>query len=217
MKYLSSFLFIMLFSSSCADYRFQTLDNPFYQYGINSISVPMFYNQSNFANVSPAFTKEVYKMLSGFKGLKAQGGNANSDATLIGIIESQDSRKQSRLATNPRSVENIAGSDLGGKRGDFAIPATNTLSLRLRVIVIKKPSKEEINLLKSNLGKQEFISSKIIFKETIPISASFTREFLTGDASSVNHSQNLGAQRNSLFAMARSASQSFREMILYAF
>jgi hypothetical protein len=216
MKFISSFIFIMLFSGSCADYRFQTLDNPFYQYGINSISVPMFYNQSNFANVSPAFTKEVYKMLSGFKGLRAQGGNANSDATLIGIIESKDSRKISRRATDPRSVKNIAGSDLG-KRGDFYIPTTNNLSLTLRVIVIKKPSKEEINLLKSNLGKQDFISSKIIFSEVIPVAASFTRELLTGDAGSVNHTQNLGAQRKSLNAMAKSASESFREMILYAF
>lgn len=214
---ITLYLIIALISGSCADYRFQKLDNPFYQYGINSISIPMFYNQSNFSNVSPAFTKEVYKMLSGFKGLKAQTGKNNSDATLIGIIESKDSLKESRTATDPRSVKNIADSDLGTQRGDFYVPSTNTLSMVLHVIVIKKPSLEEIKLLQSNLGKANFISSKIIFKESIPVSTSFTREILTGSSAVVNHSQNMGAQRKSIYTMAKTTAETFREMILYAF
>ncbi len=52
---------------SCSGYRFQSKSNPFAQYGIRSISVPMFYNKSNFADVSGPFTREIYKTLLEFK------------------------------------------------------------------------------------------------------------------------------------------------------
>lgn len=215
---MKNFIIFLLFSlSSCADYRYQKLDNPFSQYGIKSISVPMFYNQSNFQNISPAFTKEIYKMLSGFKGLKIQGGNNNTDATLVGIIDSQDFRRDSREATGPRSVKNIANSKIGAARGDFYIPSSNTLRAELRIIVIKKPTQEDIDFLKSNLGKENFISSKIIFRESIALSSSFTREILLGEATAVNSTQNRGAEKRTIGEMAKSSASTFRDMILYAF
>lgn len=215
MKYLLLLSFILI--ASCADYRYQKLDNPFSQYGVKSLSIPMFYNQSNFANITPVFTTEIYKMLSGFKGLKVQGGKNSTDAVLIGIIESKDFRKDSRVASNPRSVKNIAPEDIGDSRGDFYIPSTNTLSYSLRLIVMKHPTKEEIDFLKSGLGKENLISSKIIFNETIPLTASFTRETLNGDLSAVNYTQNRGAEKKSIKTMAINSANTFRDMILYAF
>lgn len=210
-------LILFLFISSCADYRYQKLDNPFSQYGIKSLSIPMFYNQSNFENMGPAFTKEIYKMLSGFKGLKIQGGNHNTDATLIGIIDSKDFRRDSRESSGPRSVKNIANSKIGSSRGDFYIPSTNTLMAELRIIVIKRPTQEDIEFLKSNLGKENFISSKIIFRESIPLTSSFTREILLGEGTAVNSTQNRGAERRTIHQMAKSSASTFKDMILYAF
>ncbi len=80
----------MLALASCAGYRFQEKNNPFAQYGVKSISVPMFYNHSLFPNISAPMTKEVYQMLSSFSGLKLSSGHEEADAVLVGIITSPE-------------------------------------------------------------------------------------------------------------------------------
>ena len=87
----------------------------------------------------------------------------------------------------------------------------------MRLIVIKKPTKEEITFLRSDASNTEFISSKVIFKEKIRIDNTFTREVFDEENNTVIHSQNRGALKKSYIAMSKEAAQTFREMILYAF
>lgn len=210
-------LFSLLLICSCADYRYQKQDNPFAQYGIKSLTVPMFYNHSNFSNVSASFTREVFQMLAGFKGLRIESGKKSTDATLIGIISSRDGVRESRLANNTRGIKGIFGDDYLEGRNDFFVPSSNTLSMSLRVIVMKHPTEEEIKFLKSGIGEARMISSKIIFTEVIPVSASFTREIFSGAGNKVIGTQNRGAQKKTIKMMAKNAAVSFRDMILYAF
>lgn len=207
----------LLFLGACADYRYQKQDNPFSQYGINSLTVPMFYNHSNFPNVSSHFTKEVFKMLGGFNGLKIESGKHTTDATLIGIISSSKGKRESRRGSDTRAVKSVFGDDFIVDRNDFYIPVKNSLNLSLRIIVMKHPTKEEIQFLKSGLGKARMLSSKVIFTETIPVTASFTRETYKSDGNKVIGSQNRGAQKKTIQTMAKNAAISFRDMILYAF
>lgn len=210
------FIFFILFQS-CAGYRFQNRANPFKQYGIKTLAIPMFYNQSTISNIAPAFTKEIYNMLSGFNDLRLVNSHTQSDAVLIGIIDSNDRIMKTIAPGAPRSVENIGGEDAANKRGDFYVPSSNRLNIVLKLIVIKNPTKEEIEFLKSNLSSQSLFSSKIIFRESIPLSQSFTREIFGGEAISVNHTQNRGALRKSIISLSKNATEVFKEMILYAF
>jgi hypothetical protein len=213
----SYLLFIWPLLTACADYRFQKQDNPFSQYGINSLSIPLFYNQSSFSNVSSAFTKEVYQIMTGFKGLKVTHGKGASDAVLIGIISSPASLKDSALATDLRSAKTVLGQNFAKNRNDFYVPSRNNLRLSLKIIVIKHPTDEEIKLLQSGLLDRPFVSSKIIFSENVSVESSYTREIFADEASQVIQTQNRGAQKRTLNEMALNAAVNFRDMILYAF
>lgn len=210
-------LFILLLFSSCADYRYQKQDNPFAQYGIKSLSVPMFYNHSNFSNISSSFTREIFQMLAGFKGLRIESSKQLTDATLIGIISSEDGVRESTIGSDSRAVKSIFGDDFIKDRNDFYVPAKNRLTMRLRVIVMKHPTEEEIKFLKSGVGDARMISSKIIFTETIPVSADFTREIYSAEGNKVIGTQNRGAKKKTIRTMAKNAAVTFRDMILYAF
>ena len=59
-----------------------------------------------------------------------------------------------------------AGAAIGDKRQDFYIPGTTDITLMLQIIVIKKPTEEELTLLKSGLGDKVRLTSRIIFNET---------------------------------------------------
>ncbi len=172
MKFL--LLFVSILFTSCAGYQYQSLDNPFSQYGVSSISIPMFYNHSNFNNVAPQFTNELHKVLSGFKGLKIVNGTKQSDAVLIGVLYSPNSRQDSRVATTARAAKSVTPTNVGS-REDFYIAGTNKLTMSLRIIVIKQPTPEEIKILQSDLGENQVVSAKVLFTETIPVTGSYSK------------------------------------------
>jgi len=214
MKY---FLILLIsFVTSCAGYQYQKLDNPFSQYGVTSIAIPMFYNHSNFNNVAPQFTTELHKVLSGFKGLKVINGTNKSDAVLIGVISSPASRKDSRFATTSRAVKGVTPGNVGS-RDDFYVAGTNSLRMSLTIMVIKQPTPEEIRILQSDLGKNQVVSSKVLFTETIPVTGSYSKVIFDGTAGQVVHTQNRGIESKNIKTMATTAASTFRNMILYAF
>lgn len=210
--------FLILFViTGCSGYRFSQQENPLSQYGIQSLSVPMFYNYSNLSEVHTDFTRETYRLLTGFSGLKLVNGyNKNSDAVLIGILKSPEKIAETIRASNLRVAQEKAKTAVAG-RENFYIPGTSDVSVYLHVIVIKKPTEEEIALLKSGIGDQVKSTSKIIFNELIPLRIQYTREVLDGDGTQVIATQNLGVQRKSLKSLAENAAINVRDMILYAF
>ena len=210
------YFILTLFLFSCAGYRFQQKDNPFKQYGIKSIAVPMFYNQSTLPNITSYFTKEIYNMISDFDGLKIVNAR-RADAVLVGIIESEDRLIDTIVPGSPRSVENLIEDDLESTRGEFYVPSSSDVRLRLKLIVIKAPTEEEIKFLRSKKSSKAFLSSKIIFKEEIALSRSFTREIFGKESKVINHSQNKGALKKTIVALSKEAAETFKEMILYAF
>jgi len=79
------FIFFILFQS-CAGYRFQNRANPFKQYGIKTLAIPMFYNQSTISNIAPAFTKEIYNMLSGFNDLRLVNSHTRGVMLFLSVL-----------------------------------------------------------------------------------------------------------------------------------
>ena len=211
-------ILFFLFLTGCSGYRFNQQDNPLGQYGIESLSVPMFHNYSNLPEVSQNFTRETYRLLTSFSGLRLKSGySQNSDAVLIGIIKTPEKLSESLNPANLRVAQERAGKAIGSERQNFYIPGTTDMSVYLQVIVIKKPTEEELSLLKSGIGDQVKLSSRIIFNETIPLRTSFTREVFDEEAVNVTGTQNSGIQRKMTRNLAEQAAISVRDMILYAF
>jgi hypothetical protein len=212
------FLLALLFLSGCSGYRFTQQENPLSQYGIQSLSVPMFYNYSNLPDVSADFTRETYALLTGFSGLKLRSGyHKDSDAILIGIIKSPEKMADTLRRGSSRVANQVAPNAIGNQRRKFSVPGTNIISLSLQVIVIKKPTEEELALLKSGIGDQVKLTSRVIFNELIPLTTQMTREYMDDAGVQVVGTVNAGVQRKTLESLSRQAAISVRDMILYAF
>ncbi|MDP7320357.1 MAG: hypothetical protein QF441_07085 [Bacteriovoracaceae bacterium] len=209
-------LLLLVFLMGCAGYRLQNKVNPFSQYGIKTLKVPMFYNHSSFSSVSGDFTREIYKTLLDFKGLRLVT-TGPADAVLVGIIESPEKKKEAISTEASKRVKSTYGDDvLGEKREDFYVPSVSQLNLSLKIIVIKHPTKEEIKFFQKNI-MEGVITSKVIFNERIFLSENFNlKEFQSGSLE-VLGTQNRGIQKLALKNMAEQAARSFQDMILYAF
>jgi hypothetical protein len=211
------FVFLLVLFG-CSGYRFSQQENPLSQYGIQSLSIPMFYNYSNLSEIQGDFTRETYRLLTGFSGLKLYNGyKTEADAVLIGILKTPDKMSETIRATNLRLAQDKAKTAIGSKRQKFYIPGTADIQLFLQVIVIKKPTEEELSLLKSGIGDKISANSKIIFNEYIPLRIQFTREVLDSPGVEVVGTQNAGVQRKILKVLAEQAAVNVRDMIFYAF
>lgn len=209
-------LFLLL--ASCSGYRYTQTDNPFQQYGVDSLSVPMFYNFSSLPEVSASFTRETYKLLSGFSGLKLKSGwHTSTDAVLIGIVRSMEHMNEVLDTTANRVAQDASPKAVGTSRPKFYIPAATRVSLVVQVIIVKRPTPEELTLLQGELGPKILPQGKILFNESFPLNSTFYREIADGEATSVIGTQNAGVLRRTKESMAVTAAQQIRDMIIYAF
>lgn len=212
------FLLVLLLLTGCSGYRFTQQENPLSQYGIQSLSVPMFYNYSSLPDLSADFTRETYSLLTGFSGLRLKSGyHPESDAVMIGIIKSPDKLAETLRRGSSRVAKEATPNSLGEERRNFSVPGTTLMQLSIQVIVIKKPTEEELALLKSGIGDKVKLTSRVIFNELIPLNTQFTREYLDDAGVQVVGTQNAGVQRKTVDSLSRQAAISIRDMILYAF
>ncbi len=217
-------LIIFTLVTGCAGYRFKDSSNPLAHYKISTVAVPYFLNQSTLPGVSASFTQEVVAMLSQFTDLRLKtGAGKKEEAVLLGIIDSpknQVGTGGTLETTSHRLSSDVAGNSTQGRTG-FFVPFTTTVRLNLRLVLIKRPSAEEIELLTSHLGKDIPSNPKILFNETLSLEEGFVRELSdqssTSDAGVVNSTQNRGNMEKAIKRMASRAAQSFKELILYAF
>jgi hypothetical protein len=208
----------LVFFSSCSGYRYSQTSNPFQQYGVDSLAIPMFYNFSSLPEVSTSFTRETYKLLSGFTGLKLKSGwDKNADAVLIGIVRSQEKMNEVVDTQALRSAQGASPKAVGKSRPDFYVAGTTRVTLTLQVIVVKRPTPEELELLRSDLGAKIPAQGKILFNESFPITDAFNREIYDDEAVSVVGTQNAGVLRRTKDTLASRAAEQIRDMILYAF
>ncbi len=211
-------ILLLFILTACSGYRFSQQENPLSQYGIKTLSVPMFYNYSNIPEIQSDFTRETYRLLTGFSGLKLKSGyHSDSDAVLIGILKTPEKVTETIRASNLRLAQDKARNAIGKNRQNFYIPGTSDIRLYVQIIVIKKPTEQELALLKSGIGDQIQSNSKIIFNDLVPLSTQYTREVLDNEGVQVVGTQNFGVQRKILKNLAEQAAINVRDMILYAF
>lgn len=222
MKLVIRFLFIVLIVSSCAGYNFVGPKNPFASYGVNSITVPMFVNHSALTGAAGVMTKEIRLRLQRYSGLDVRSGeNENTDAVLVGIINSGDSRYQALIPTARKFTESELASSLG-QRSQFYVPTSNTYKLSLQLVLIKRPSQEDLEFLSS--GQFSPLISRhprVILSQTLDLTGSFTR-YLEGNlsvdsAGVVNFTKTQGIFDSSMNGLARSAADQFETVVIHVF
>jgi hypothetical protein len=215
------YLFVLVFISGCAGYHFNTNNNPLIGYNIRSISVPMFINRSVVPNLSGPMTREIVMALKDFSGLKVTNGiTGESDAVLIGIVDSAQHLEEVVQNSSTAITEgNILNSI--GNRQKFYYPSASSYQLRLRIILIKRPSAEEIEFLSKNTLGLTKLHPKVVLEDEIPLSGSFTRvvadNLTPNSGGEVNFVKNKGLFEKSLQDACVQTAKNFKQVVLNAF
>ncbi len=212
------YAFILLLFVSCQGYRVNDQDNPLISYDIQSISVPMFINRSVIPNANGPMTQEIINVLNQYQDLKVgQSLSENYDSVLIGIIDSKEKINEAFLNKDFAITNSLEGI---GNRPDFYYPSTVLYDLTLQIIIIKKPTAEELAVLKSDLSKYIQFHPKIVVRETLLLSSSFQKvanDTVANGGGDVNYVKNNGNFEKSLIDLSRQAAISFRDMVLNVF
>jgi len=209
----------LLSLGSCTGYQFRQVQNPFYHFGIKSLSIPMFVNKSVVPNLSNVFTQEIFLLLSHYSGLEVHSGlKKDKDAVLVGIISS-GSRIYDVFSQSSRTF--LSKEALPG-RSPFYATSETSYRLSLRIVIIKKPEANIINLIKSPWGEHVIKNSRIVLDETFPLTSSFVRSISTGkDGNSGSRVANFTKSKAwfqiTVKELAKSISDRFRKEVLNAF
>ena len=138
------FFSILLFTltlASCAGYHFNTTNNPLIGYDIRSVAVPMFVNRSVIPELAAPLTREITYALNDYSGIRVYSGDSDkADAVLIGVIESRDHYNDVVKTTQTIFTDNTVKSSIGD-RSPFYYPVQSSYEFSLRIILIKRPSK----------------------------------------------------------------------------
>lgn len=218
---ITLFLLSLVFLQGCGGYHINKRTNPFAGYGIKHITIPMFYNRSNIPAVSAPFTKEFSSVVSAFPDIRVTAGNNQAaDAVMIGIIDSSQYINDTVVNTSTLLFEPDV-SQGQKKRNPFYLSTTSNYSLSLRVVIIRRPTQQEIEVISGNLGDYIKSHSKIVFDETYPLTGSIQRVVqgsnTSDDPGVVNFTKNLEVFKKNLKTLAKSTANNFKEVVLNAF
>lgn len=205
--------------TSCSGHRFKRDDNPFINYRIKSVAIPMFVNKSAIPNVHASLTREISLLLSSYTGLRVYPGESDkADAILVGIVSSD--RKINRVFRQS-GRKFISDEGLIGGRRHFYVPFRTSYSLQLQLVLIRRSTALDLDLIRSKWGPYLKNNSKIVFNEQISLSSSFSR-VISDDGGidgggPVNFTKTQGVFASSLDSLAETAALKFKQMVLDAF
>ena len=211
-------LTLFIFLTSCAGYQLNDYSNPLKRYGIKTIKIEPFYNESNFSLAGAMFADETYNTLSEFNGLKLTRKSNKADAILIGIVTSEKSRKDSMRSTSEVIAQNIAPTNTSNRQ-DFNITATNRLIVIVKYYIVKDDQLQKFQAIKNLKNGSELKKSlekaTSVFSKHIAVASTLRREIYDGESSAVNYTQNQTTLRRNLREMAKQAAKQFQGALSY--
>lgn len=217
---------LLLFAiSGCSGYRLVSKDNPFKEYEISSISVPVFENQSILPQVSAPFTQAIVGLLSEYRGLRLVAGlDTSADAILLGTVTGPKKLSQTLRPAEGATVKGIVGGASSiGDRPDFVVPGKTEVNLGVRFLLIKNPLPEDLVFIKSELAENsQFKHPKVFLDVSFALQETFERTLYGGSSDGlrgmeVNATQNRGKVERAVSNLAKSSADKFRELILGVF
>jgi hypothetical protein len=190
--------FFCLANLSCSGYVMGKRSNPFLIYGVESVSVPAFTNDTPVPDVGLYVGQEVVSMLAEFPELKlAMGENLSTDAVLIGRITSAPT--QNEAITNSQYLSSNAVAPINaGFRNPFLVPSANSTTMVAEFTLMTH-------------------KGKILWSKSLPYSTRYTVELYDGEASSVIVTQTLENARRSYRNAAKDLAQNLRSLVIDAF
>ncbi|MCB9091706.1 MAG: hypothetical protein H6621_03750 [Halobacteriovoraceae bacterium] len=218
--FIKSFLLLNTLFVSCSGYYLTKRVNPFAKYGVQSVSVPMFYNHSNLSDVSGYFTQEFTKILLEMKDLQVKSSSSKDvDAYFVGIINSPPSQMET-LAISSKS-EARDKTPQNAKDSKLIIPRRTIVNLSLDLYLIRRDnnSKNLVSLLREEhiKGLESVKHPGIIFREKMVVRAAFTRNIYDSESAVVNSTQNRGLLDKVLKSRAETAANQFKNLVLYVY
>ncbi len=220
-RFLCILFLVMPLLNSCGGYHPINQNNPLQQYGISTVAIPMFINQTAFADISGPMTKEIARVLHSYPGIRVYAGEyVQADAILIGVIKSRDKVNDVVLASTKRFTTDRLKESIGPRK-EFYIPSASSYQLQLELTLIKDPSVGDKELIHSDLKKYLSRHPKVIFNEVMELSGSYDRVIMPNtkpdDGGTVNYSQNVALFKKSIENLSVNAALNFKEVILNAF
>lgn len=217
---LSSYI-SLLFLLGCAGYHTVDHRNPLFRYGVKSISIPMFVNQTSYSGVNAPFTREIARILHSYPDLQVYSGEKlQADAILIGVIKGEDKLVDGQESTTKRFTNDTLKDSIGNRK-QFYLPSNTTYKLSLELTLIKDPTPLDYKLIQTDLKKYMSRHPKVIFNESLALNGSFDRVILGNtapdDGGVVNYTQNKALFDKSIDTLAKNAAQNFKDVILNAF
>jgi hypothetical protein len=214
-------LILLIFTIGCSGYRFRSQSNPFDYLEIKSLAIPMFVNRSVLPSVNGPFTSEFSLLLSEYSGLKVSNGNGkDSDAVLLGIISSPHYKRETISIITEKFTSGVLQSSMG-ERNPLYLPFNKQVNLMVRLILIKKPSQELMEILTTETGELVKSHPKIIFDRTMEVKLSFTGSLdpneNVDDGGVLNFTKNHSFIQATIKRMARISANRFKEEMINAF
>src|SRR5574343_252425 len=169
-----SLLILLPLFIGCSGYHFRNQNNPLDYLEIKSLAIPMFVNRSVLPTVNGPFTTEFSLLFSEYSGLKVTSGSiGETDAVLLGIIYSPLFRKETVTIINEKFTSGILQPSMG-VRNPIYIPYNKQIHLKVRLVLIKKPSKDLLEILSSENGDLVKSHPRIIFDRMMDVTISYT-------------------------------------------
>lgn len=207
---LITFILIM----SCSGYQLTTRHNIFQEYGISTLRVPTFYNQTPLNNISRFFTAEFSSQLSELKGLRVTHSDQSSQGVLIGLITSPlehdevlkpDLFSQINLLA-PNRAKNLATN----KENKNLIPVSNRLQFQLHLYLVK-------NVYRDRLSFEQLKAGSLFHKKINIDIRNIPREVHDGADFVINTTQNERLIEKVLAVKAKSVANDFIKQKLNEF
>lgn len=220
MRTIYQLFLILILLTSCAGYKLKSKSNPFASLNIKTIAVPVFINKTSLDKISHQYATSVIEVLSEYSDLSVTAGNiVNEDAVVIGIIKSNKAGERGSFIKT-HSLMTEEQKEAIGNRNAFDVPTAGEFNIIVDVVILKRPSKEEIAFFTSELGRKVSTFPNMIFSQSINVTKTFTIENPVGDQNSgapVRGVQNKGKLRKSLSDSAKDFKSNFKEMISNAY
>jgi hypothetical protein len=214
-------LFCVFILTSCGGYHFVSQENPFSHYGIRTLAIPMAHNLTLHTHISPVITQRITQSLKKYRSLAittdAEAAK-ETDAVLIMVVDSPLNRTD---AIRPMRDDVVATSG-GAKKRQMALPLYNSYDVTVRFVLLKAPTKAEMELLASDLGASALADGKkIIFNKNVNSTATYRTSLGSGEGvnapGDTNHTNMQANYRKSYETIADSVVTQFEQTIVRAF
>ena len=159
--------------------------------------------------------------MSRYPGLEIHAGKSESaDGVLLGIISSNNLRRETLTPSQFKFIT-PQGIDSSRERNPFFVPIQVSYRLKLRLVLIKRPNKKDMALLKTGLALHAPFHSKVVFDTTIHLLGSYSQPMDTDtspdDGGPVNFTKAQGHFHHSIRELAKLAAERFKQEILNVF